>query len=177
MLRPMELCIADHGESTGGEQAAEIAIALLADVAELISAAARILLRDEPDPGREIASRSKRLGGTNARDQSSRQRGADTRDGVKPLARLIRSVPCHDMAIEGQDLGFQRQQLSPKRCDAGPGYLGIVVCWRMNGCRVRCRLKQLCCSGDLVGTKRMFGLVTASQIASASAASFFCRLT
>jgi hypothetical protein len=33
------------------------------------------------------------------------------------------------------------------------------------------------CSGVLVGTNRMFGLVTASQIASASAASFFCRLT
>ena len=32
-------------------------------------------------------------------------------------------------------------------------------------------------SGVLVGTNRMFGLVTASQIASASAASFFCRLT
>jgi hypothetical protein len=35
-------------------------------------------------------------------------------------------------------------------------------------------VKQLCCSGVLVGTKRMFGLVTALQIASASAASFFC---
>jgi hypothetical protein len=29
----------------------------------------------------------------------------------------------------------------------------------------------------LVATKRMFALVTASQMASASAASFFCRLT
>jgi hypothetical protein len=29
----------------------------------------------------------------------------------------------------------------------------------------------------LVGTNRMFALVTASQMASASAASFFCRLT
>jgi hypothetical protein len=33
--------------------------------------------------------------------------------------------------------------------------------------------------GDLhlVGTNRMLGLVTASQIASASVVSFFCRLT
>lgn len=30
-------------------------------------------------------------------------------------------------------------------------------------------------SGDFIGTKRMVGRVTASQIASASAASFFCR--
>jgi hypothetical protein len=29
----------------------------------------------------------------------------------------------------------------------------------------------------LVGTNHMFALVTASQLASASAASFFCRLT
>jgi hypothetical protein len=29
----------------------------------------------------------------------------------------------------------------------------------------------------LIGTKRIVGLVTASQIASASAASFFCRFT
>src|SRR5260221_1511859 len=32
-------------------------------------------------------------------------------------------------------------------------------------------------SGVLVGTKRMLALVTAAQMASASAASFFCRLT
>ena len=39
--------------------------------------------------------------------------------------------------------------------------------------RPRAPVKQLCCSGVLVATNRMFGLVTASQIASASAASFF----
>ena len=37
--------------------------------------------------------------------------------------------------------------------------------------------RQLCCSGVLVATNRMFGRVTASQMASASVASFFCRLT
>ena len=35
----------------------------------------------------------------------------------------------------------------------------------------------LCCSGVLVTTNRMLALVTASQMASASVASFFCRLT
>ena len=44
-------------------------------------------------------------------------------------------------------------------------------------CRVRWSIRQLCCSGVLVATNRMFALVTASQIASASAESFFCRLT
>jgi hypothetical protein len=45
------LGIADHGECTGGEQAAQIAIALLADTAKLVAAPARALLRHEPDPG------------------------------------------------------------------------------------------------------------------------------
>jgi hypothetical protein len=42
---------------------------------------------------------------------------------------------------------------------------------------VRCRTRPLCCSGVLVGTNRMLALATASQMASASVASFFCRLT
>src|SRR2546422_183313 len=52
-----------------------------------------------------------------------------------------------------------------------------AVCCRMNRWRVRWSIRQLCCSGVLVSTNRMFALVTASQIASASAASFFCRFT
>jgi hypothetical protein len=48
-------------------------------LAELVFGAALVLLRYEPNPGREIPSRSKRLGITNARDQSRRQCGADTR--------------------------------------------------------------------------------------------------
>ncbi|MNE05340.1 hypothetical protein D3C80_978980 [compost metagenome] len=43
--------------------------------------------------------------------------------------------------------------------------------------RVRCNTITLCCSGDFTGTKRMVGRVTASQIASASAMSFFWRFT
>jgi len=51
------------------------------------------------------------------------------------------------------------------------------VCCRMNRWRVRWSIRQLCCSVIFVGTNRMFALVTASQIASASVESFFCRLT
>src|SRR5215467_691483 len=98
-------------------------MALFADIAEPVFASARVLLRYESNPGREIPSRSKRLGITNARDQRSRKGRADTRGGVKSLAGLIRSMPCHDAAIEGQDLGFQCQQLSPKSSHAGPRYL------------------------------------------------------
>src|SRR5215475_10233691 len=123
MFGAVKLSIADHGERTGGEQAAQIAIALLADVAELVFAAARVMLRHQPDPGREIPSRSKCLGIPNARHQRSCKCRADTRDGIESLTGLIRSVPCHDAAIEGQDLGLQCQQLSPKSSHAGPGYL------------------------------------------------------
>src|SRR6476661_8311960 len=42
----------------------------------------------------------------------------------------------------------------------------------MNRWRVRWSTKPLCCSGVLVGTNRMLALVTASQMASASVASF-----
>src|SRR6478752_6034163 len=47
--------------------------------------------------------------------------------------------------------------------------LMIAVCCRMKRFRFRFSIRQLCCSGVLVGTKRMLGRWTASQIASASA--------
>src|SRR3954469_4069216 len=48
--------VTDHGQRAGGEQTTQVAIALLADTAELVLAAARVLLRHEPDPGREVSS-------------------------------------------------------------------------------------------------------------------------
>ena len=51
------------------------------------------------------------------------------------------------------------------------------VCCRIHKCRVRWSTRPLCCLGVLVGTNRMLALLTASHIASASVASFFCRLT
>ena len=50
MLGAMDLGITDDGKSAGREQAAQIAIPLFADAAELVLTAARVLLRDEPDP-------------------------------------------------------------------------------------------------------------------------------
>lgn len=38
--------------------------------------------------------------------------------------------------------------------------------------RMRCKLKAVCCSTDLTGTKRMAGRLTASQMASVSLPSF-----
>src|SRR5664280_2575015 len=56
MLGAMDLGIADDGERAGDEQAAQIAVTLLADTAEPVLAPARMLFRHGPDRGREGAA-------------------------------------------------------------------------------------------------------------------------
>src|ERR1700732_2164630 len=51
----MDLGVTDDGERAGHEQAAQIAVTLLADIAEPVLASARVLLRYDTDPGREVA--------------------------------------------------------------------------------------------------------------------------
>jgi transposase len=53
---------------TRPQQAAQIAIALLTDTAQLVLAPARVLLRHEPNPGREVPTRSEGFGIGDARD-------------------------------------------------------------------------------------------------------------
>ena len=62
MLGAMDLGVADNGERAGHEQAAQIAVTLFADTAEPVPAPARVLLRYDPDPGREIAPRWRQVG-------------------------------------------------------------------------------------------------------------------
>ena len=52
----MDLGIADDGERASHEQAAQIAVTLLADTAEPVLASARVLLWNEPNPGRKVAA-------------------------------------------------------------------------------------------------------------------------
>src|SRR5271163_401634 len=56
ILGAMELGIADHGKCAGHEQAAQIAVPLLADTAEPYPTPARVLFGYQPDPGREVAT-------------------------------------------------------------------------------------------------------------------------
>jgi hypothetical protein len=51
----VDLGITDDGERASREQAAQIPIALFADTAEPILAPTLVLLRREPDPGREVS--------------------------------------------------------------------------------------------------------------------------
>src|ERR1700730_14409860 len=55
MFGAMDFSIADDGERTDHEQAAQIAVTLLADMAKPVLAPARMLLRHQPNPGREVA--------------------------------------------------------------------------------------------------------------------------
>src|SRR5258708_580523 len=71
-----------------------------------------MLLRNEPNPGREVTSRSEGPGVSNTRDQSGRQYRTDPGNVMKALARLVGPVPGHDHPIKLQDLLLEAEQLS-----------------------------------------------------------------
>src|ERR1700716_360142 len=71
-----------------------------------------MLLRNEPNPGREVTSRSEGPGVSNTRDQSGRQHRTDPGNVMKALARLVGPVPGHDHPIKLQDLLLEAEQLS-----------------------------------------------------------------
>src|SRR6266481_399589 len=100
MLGAMDLGVADNGERTGHEQAAQIAVTLLADPAKPVLAPTGVLLRNEPNPGREIPPRSEGLWVGNGSGQSSGQYRANARTIIQPQAHLTGSVPGSDHAVE-----------------------------------------------------------------------------
>jgi len=54
--------------------------------------------------------------------------------------------------------------------------MSVTLC-RDSSSWVRCTTRAACWSSLLIGVVRTLGRVTASQMAAASAASFFCRTT
>src|SRR6266487_1454616 len=84
---------------------------LFADTAELVLAPARVLLRHEPDPGREIPPRSESLRIRDAGDQSGGERRTNARALIEPPARLIGSVPGRNLTVEVENLHLYRAQL------------------------------------------------------------------
>src|SRR6266481_5682340 len=71
-----------------------------------------MLLRNEPNPGREVTSRSEGPGVSNTRYQSGCQYRTDPGNVMKALARLVGPVPGHDHPIKLQDLLLEAKQLS-----------------------------------------------------------------
>src|SRR5262245_18936785 len=104
MFGAMDLGIADDGQRARREQAAQIAISLFADTAELVLAPARALLWHEPNPGRKIPPRSESLRISDGGDQSGSERGTNAGSLIQPLARLIGSVPGHDLTVKIENL-------------------------------------------------------------------------
>jgi hypothetical protein len=74
----------------------QIAIALFADTARLVFTPARVLLRHESHPGREISSRSERSWIGNASDKSCGQRRTDAGDRVQARS-LVAFERCYAM--------------------------------------------------------------------------------
>src|SRR3981081_696250 len=75
-----------------------------------------MLLRNEPNPGREVTSRSEGPGVSNTRNQGGRQHRTDPGNVMKALARLVGPMPGHDHWTKPQDL-----PLKPKQLIAKPG--------------------------------------------------------
>src|SRR5256714_5408860 len=173
-----------------------------------------MLFGNEPNPGREVTSRSESTGVSNTRDQGGCQHRPDPGNVMKALARLVGPVADHNHPIELQDLLLDTEQLSTERGKARTGNLrhplvvrvgnnmqqfrdpftpdwcdnaelGEVRPDRINHCDLladeqmaRAVKHQATLLLRRLGRHdRMLARVTASQIASASAISFFCRLT
>src|SRR6267154_5760538 len=97
-----------------------------------------MLLRNEPNPGREVTSRSEGPGVSNTRYQSSCQYRTDPGNVMKALARLVGPVPGYDHPIKLQDLLFEAEQLSAERGKARAGNL-----WHPFVARVGNNMQQL----------------------------------
>src|SRR5260370_38974167 len=82
-----------------------------------------MLLRNEPNPGREVTSRSEGPGVSNTSYQSGCQYRTDPGNVMKALARLVGPVPGHDHPIKLQDLLLEAKQLSAERGKARAGNL------------------------------------------------------
>src|ERR1035437_4724107 len=100
MFGAMDLGIADDGERAGHEQAAQIAVTLLADTAEPVLAPARVLFRHEPDPGREVAPWSEDSRSVYGGDKGGGQHRTAAGDRIEPPARIIGSMQSHDHTVE-----------------------------------------------------------------------------
>src|SRR5258705_3945566 len=99
-----------------------------------------MLLRNEPNPGREVTSRSEGPGVSNARHQSSCQHRTDPGNVMKALARLVGPVPGHDHhPIKLRDLLLEAEQLRNRLHDGllrvvgaltTPAFVALACRWR-----------------------------------------------
>jgi hypothetical protein len=100
MFGAMDFSITDDRKRASHKQAAQIAVTLLAYIAEPVLASTGVLFRHNTDPGREVAPRSEGFWIGNGSDQSSGQHRTDAGGFFEPHAHLVGSVPRPDQPVE-----------------------------------------------------------------------------
>src|ERR1700738_851482 len=164
-----------HGNRPDHKNTPQVAVASLRDRSKLLFTPGRILARDEPNPGGKITPRPE-----GARIVDCGGDGARPNDAVRLARASMGRRASFSSAM------FFNNCLSPSRpCAATIPSSAICarnalitwVCCRSRRPRARCCISRPCCSADFARTNRILGRPTASQIASASAASFLLRLT
>src|SRR6202162_2817208 len=89
-----------------------------------------MLLRHQPNPGREVAPRSEGLWISDGSDHSSGQHRTDAGSFIEPHAYLVGSVPGPDQPVELQYLLLDPSQLSPECRETRTSYLrNSLVVW------------------------------------------------
>src|SRR5258705_10137639 len=119
----MFLGIADDGHCAGVEQPPQVSLALLGDAAKPILAAGRVLLRHQPDPGGEIASRPERLPVADLGNQGGGDDRA-ARNLLQPPARLAGAMPGQDALLDGPELGTDGAVLPGQHTENTAGHWG-----------------------------------------------------
>src|SRR5229473_3353800 len=132
-------------------------------------AGGRVVLRRQSDPSRKIPAAAERLGIWHFHH---RQRGtdrADSRNLGNPPARFMAFMPGQLLGLDLLKLSLQARILL--------AVFGSCVRRRISASRVPASMSAACCPAVFTGTNRIVGRLIASQIASASAASFLFRFT
>src|SRR5260221_6350232 len=102
---------AHHGRGADDQQAADVAITLLADAGLPLATAAAVSARREPEPGGKLSSRSEERGVRNSGGDCARRDRADARDRRKPTACRVSSVAGEDLWLAALDLTSERAEL------------------------------------------------------------------
>src|SRR5207247_11253061 len=94
------------------------------DRAQPLLAAARVLSRHQPDPGRKLAPRLEDRRITDRGRNRGRTDHADAWDGLQPAARFTRSMQSMNVPLDLADLLGQSIQLAEQRLQSFAGQGG-----------------------------------------------------
>src|SRR3954454_16695368 len=102
---------AEMGARAVHQQAPDVAVTALGDAPQSLLAAARSLLRDEPEPGRKLACRAELTGIADARHHGGCGNQADPGDLSQSPACCAGGVPGEELLLDRGDLPLDRSDL------------------------------------------------------------------